>query len=831
VAQRGPEFRFGMVLYGGVSLAVYIYGVVVEAQRLLRAAEELNRARRSSEKLEKLSPYARALQAAGISDVKIDLLSGTSAGGINGILLAKALARCSDVEKTKDLWLDGGDIEQLLQPPSLAKPRSLLQSRAFERHLRDGMRRLDEPQRGVEAPPILDLFVSSTSLRGGSRLFVDSLGDSIETLQYRYVIQRKLRTPQRGVSGEDRGYEADDFTAEDNETLVKLARATSALPFAFEPVEIAKEDALLPAGDRGGWFADGGILNNKPFTEAVETIVNRSSDRPVRRWLFSIDPDPKPAAEDDGDGGMPPFDQTVVRSIAAIPRYQSIARDLLALDQHNEKVAAAERTIRAGEEELREAPQPGGLGPGVAAAYESMRRQAWGSEVADRLLDGTVVAGSDGSVGLDTNGVWTAYRLVAEAEFPSEVEDGALHRRRLYYLIKLIGMAVDPDEALGGIKERLWAEFEEISSLLWANLTRDCPELKPGGQIAGAREVAREQIAALRQELPRALEQSQVRVKEILGDAVVRIAARPTPLEQRQDGMQVALENLAPVPVVLAEAAEEFRPRDAMLLAADVYGGLRQRDRIEHAQISPVGGRNAGVPPQSKLAGTTLGHFGGFLDRGWRRNDLMWGRLDGAEALVRGVMKEVDPAAAAPLIDELQQGIVRAERPELLSKEGDWKADLLRYAGGDISEGELNGRRLVSLGLRTAGIVRKMLRTAELESAGGGAGGRVRGFILRNLANLIGFVLALVYLPATALFAKGQLLRRAAIFLALVPFVWGVLTLGLAVLGVVPFDEVALPAFVGIAIYPLFLLLYWALAWVALKAGSFFPRLRLRGRR
>ena len=35
---RGPEVRIGLVLYGGVSLAVYIYGVVVEVQRLLRRA-------------------------------------------------------------------------------------------------------------------------------------------------------------------------------------------------------------------------------------------------------------------------------------------------------------------------------------------------------------------------------------------------------------------------------------------------------------------------------------------------------------------------------------------------------------------------------------------------------------------------------------------------------------------------------------------------------------------------------------------------------------------------------------------------------------------------
>ena len=35
-----------------------------------------------------------------------------------------------------------------------------------------------------------------------------------------------------------------------------------------------------------------------------------------------------------------------------------------------------------------------------------------------------------------------------------------------------------------------------------------------------------------------------------------------------------------------------------------------------------------------KLAGVALHHFGAFLDRTWRQNDIMWGRLDGAEALV-----------------------------------------------------------------------------------------------------------------------------------------------------------------------------------------------------
>ena len=35
---------------------------------------------------------------------------------------------------------------------------------------------------------------------------------------------------------------------------------------------------------------------------------------------------------------------------------------------------------------------------------------------------------------------------------------------------------------------------------------------------------------------------------------------------------------------------------------------------------------------QRKLGGNALAHFGGFLDENWRLNDILWGRLDTAEA-------------------------------------------------------------------------------------------------------------------------------------------------------------------------------------------------------
>jgi hypothetical protein len=44
----------------------------------------------------------------------VDIISGTSAGGINGVFLAKALARNQRMDGLKKLWLSEGDLAKLL---------------------------------------------------------------------------------------------------------------------------------------------------------------------------------------------------------------------------------------------------------------------------------------------------------------------------------------------------------------------------------------------------------------------------------------------------------------------------------------------------------------------------------------------------------------------------------------------------------------------------------------------------------------------------------------------------------------------------------------------
>jgi hypothetical protein len=97
------EFRLGLVVYGGVSLAVYMNGVCREFYNAVRG--------RGVYKL---------IKALTDSDIVVDIISGTSAGGINGVLLSYALTNSSkditfDFKDFSGVWRDSGDIGELLR--------------------------------------------------------------------------------------------------------------------------------------------------------------------------------------------------------------------------------------------------------------------------------------------------------------------------------------------------------------------------------------------------------------------------------------------------------------------------------------------------------------------------------------------------------------------------------------------------------------------------------------------------------------------------------------------------------------------------------------------
>src|SRR5690606_41916290 len=46
--------------------------------------------------------------------VIVDVIAGASAGGINGVMLARAIAHDLPVGHLRDMWLDSGDVTELL---------------------------------------------------------------------------------------------------------------------------------------------------------------------------------------------------------------------------------------------------------------------------------------------------------------------------------------------------------------------------------------------------------------------------------------------------------------------------------------------------------------------------------------------------------------------------------------------------------------------------------------------------------------------------------------------------------------------------------------------
>jgi patatin-related protein len=129
------EIRFAVVMYGGVSLAIYINGVTQELLQMVRATarapgpegimlfsgDELRPSevvyRDLAKHLDQMS--GRKHEQSQDKDVTrtqfvVDIISGTSAGGINGVFLAKALARNQTMGGLKKLWLTEGDLGKLL---------------------------------------------------------------------------------------------------------------------------------------------------------------------------------------------------------------------------------------------------------------------------------------------------------------------------------------------------------------------------------------------------------------------------------------------------------------------------------------------------------------------------------------------------------------------------------------------------------------------------------------------------------------------------------------------------------------------------------------------
>lgn len=369
--------------YGGVSLAIYMHGMTKELHKLVLAsrAYDANPGSNPFTADDTCAAYFDALGDAAADgralSVTVDIVAGTSAGGINGVCLAKVLARDGSQDALKSLWIKEGDFRTLLNAwplggwrarallataallPRLRKPVAPLRGDRMSRLLYDAIGAMEPATPGSLLPAggSLDLYVTATDLYGADvRVASGSGGVAQRETDHAQVLHFRADAVRN------------DLDERSTAALAFAARATSCFPGAFAPVsrqsfarEVAPRSVDVRAlaarfrnrygerpdgsyGSDDAWLVDGGVLDNAPFDLVVRAIGEKRAESRVVRRLAYIEPDPgRPldmAAAVPGERGAPGYVAALRQGALTVRGTHSILRELLAIRDLNVRIGA-----------------------------------------------------------------------------------------------------------------------------------------------------------------------------------------------------------------------------------------------------------------------------------------------------------------------------------------------------------------------------------------------------------------------------------------------------------------------------------------------------------
>jgi patatin-related protein len=719
------ELRLALVCYGGVSLAIYMHGITKEIHKLVRASEAFATAtsRTSADNPfpQKTTEHVYWETLAVATDaeeglrtrVVVDVIAGTSAGGINGICLGKALAGDRSQEALKTLWIEKGDIGLLMRgcrklpwkwrlPFLLIPPRRpLLRGNEMCQWLYDAFEQMDAGAKpGSLIPPdrTLELFVPITDFHGYERHFPIEDPPFIRDRTHRHIMAFRHD-----------GNNLAQFAREYNHALAFAARATSSFPAAFPPITFRGYQAAVKAagpalGGRAeeffslysladveadqAYFVDGGVLNNYPFGPAIDAIQRKPAASEVNRRLVYVEPDPSfsdgPVPSTRAPSGPPTLIKTALGAFASIPGNQPIIDELTRLAERNRVVQRVRdviqtsfqpverrvdellrlRNVRLADILTTSSDNTAELAQVIEEAatkdaglnYATYIRQrlafltdAYAALIADALL--FPPTSYQAAFVANVLRSWArADHLLGPDGMPSERGRRALaaldlgyHERRLRFVIAALSWwyrstdtyRVPDRQDLDRAKARVYQAIADLQTIVRELAAEDSTKqllnlvfdpktidgaIGEGKSVEAYLEEHGKPLATLRDDLESRIERRLPTVEENLYQDLRRMATAWSDEAKR----------------ALLVRYLGFPYWDILVYPIQALTNVGERDNVEVLRISPRDTKWPKPPPgeKGKLKGVSLFHFGAFLERSYRQNDYLWGRLDATERLI-----------------------------------------------------------------------------------------------------------------------------------------------------------------------------------------------------
>ncbi|MFD9127607.1 DUF3376 domain-containing protein [Kitasatospora sp. NPDC059571] len=746
--RESVELRLALVMNGGVSLAVWMGGVVHELNLLRLASQHLSpdKGVTPSEPAADDRPvfdFWLDLLRRNRKEVTVDIISGTSAGGLNGLLLATAIARGGSLPGLRDMWEKSADLKSLLSRDGTGRPpNSLFNGEFFKATIEEAIPRSE----GARPPGNVTLFVTGTALDGPSRQFQDGFDQKFDVRDHRRVYRfGSTRRVIRYVCDRTRSPSTWELVTEDavtefrnDEPLVLAARLTASYPAAFRPVS---EDLLVPyrvLPEKGfaqgaSCVMDGGVLNNAPFGPVLDEIARRPiEDRPVDRVLVYVVPSAGTLADErahqaacDEIGAL-----TVALSALSYPQEADFRSSTEDLDQR------LKGSVRSPGDDLFDRLLPrNDSGEGAAAALAGRLAEA-AVHLADEYRRSRAKALVLQTLALPGDAE-AATPIASPPQLTEEEIESVVHQP-LNWLPPPNGGTPGPSGPAAALTSPDLDQWEwgitaavRLLTTLGGHLNQSLVQAQRPTDTAArpytpdvartlqerAREInqcllraiaVRDEAEAVRQ-VRRAKETrlgvveaaglistlySDLRIREVLGQQVRRGAAafldalrllgagrwtRPEEVVSAFLAVEVVTTACAPATDVLEQPTPRFR---FLRLGPDSTGRLFRQDWERSLN-------------DRKLFGIRFRHFGAFINTDWRRSDFVWGRLDAAHHLLPLIAPD-----EGDLERELHELIMKADSPGTPDPVAAMTDRLARLRNS--SDSMLLGRPEIDL-LRTAG--------------------------------------------------------------------------------------------------------------------------------